>query len=144
MNKGRFELKGYTLHGIGLDDVCLNKGSLQEKGLSGLAITDINTIEGWCSAPVFSDESFRFIYGVDVRLQKKTYSLDDEEEYEEDDTNYAANVTLLIKNEIGKKNLFDILFEASTRARHLSAYPVIEIDILKRHREELPSPVYPL
>ena len=135
MNKGRFELKGYTLHGGGLDDVCGNIGCLKEKGLSGLAITDINTIEGWLDGPIFADEDCRFIYGVDVQLQKRAYSLEDEEEYEEDDSNYAARATLLIKNEIGKKNLFEILFEASTRAKSLSAYPVVEIDILECHRD---------
>lgn len=135
MNKGRYELKGYTQHGFGLDEPCLNKNILKEKGLTGLAITDPNTVAGWCDGPIFGDEDFRFLYGVDVQIQKRVYIDEILEKGSDDD--FAARATLLAKNEAGKRNLLKILFEASSRAKNLSAYPIVEIDILERHRDEI-------
>ncbi len=41
---------------------------------------------------------------------------------------------MIAKNEAGKKNLLNILYEASSRAKNLSNYPIVEIDILDSHR----------
>ena len=130
---GRYELKGYTEWGTGIDDPCGNKHIVKEKGVVGLAITDINTVAGWCNGSVFADKDFRIFYGVDVQIQRTAYIDDILETGNGDD--FVARATLLAKNEEGKKNLLEILFEASSKAKNLSVYPIVEIEMIESHRE---------
>ncbi|WP_031554850.1 PHP domain-containing protein [Oribacterium sp. FC2011] len=132
MGRERYELKGYTQYSVGLGEPWYYKYDLFEKGLLGLAITDVNTATGWIDEANFTDESFRFFYGVDVQLQNQfDYGLS----YKNNEDGYAARVTLLVKNRIGKRNLMDLLFEASSVGKEISAYPIIETSALKKYRE---------
>ncbi len=135
MSTGRYELKGYTAHSVGLGESYTDKEELRRKGLSGLAITDVNSVSGWMVCAECADDDFAFLYGVDVTLQDRAYTIDDILGYAEDDGCDAVRATILVKNEIGKKNLMELLFAASAWGKDMSAYPIVEADNLKKHRE---------
>ena len=135
MSTGRYELKGYTAHSVGLVESYTDKEELRRKGLSGLAITDVNSVSGWMACAECADDDFAFLYGVDVTLQDRAYTIDDILGYAEDDGCDVVRATILVKNEIGKKNLMELLFAASAWGKDMSAYPIVEADNLKKHRE---------
>lgn len=131
----RIELHCHTNNSIGegiimperLQDVAVSKG------LAGIAITDHLSIESWKEAhdamKECTDQNMKLIYGATIFFEANGDS-------EEDSFGYYA--TILVKNEIGRRNLFRILsLEALRNTDKSCEKETILLEELNAYREGL-------
>ena len=129
----RIELHCHTKNSIGEGIIMPERlpNAAVSKELAGIAITDYFNIDSWQEArdamKECRDPRMKLIYGATIFLETNNDS-------EEDDFNFYA--TLLVKNEIGRKNLFRILSSNALRNMDCEC-EATPIEDLNEYREGL-------